>query len=215
MGPYYNRCKWSLIKKLLLFLPRNAIVSSVLTMLTYYANIGLCCLPPMTLKGPRCSVFTSLSSCIIVLLAATQASAENPDHVARLKKTKQCSGCDLSGANLSKLNLKGAFLKGANLRSADVSNTNLIQADLEGAIITGANLRGSNLIGANLRNAKLNSVDLSEAKLMDANLAGATLVNANFHYANFTGADMSGTNLNGGIRCRLAIAPDGSDGIRC
>ena len=63
---------------------------------------------------------------------AAPVYAENPDHVAKLKNTKQCPGCDLSGADLSKLNLKNANLKGANLRSANLSESNLLQADWKG-----------------------------------------------------------------------------------
>jgi hypothetical protein len=84
----------------------------------------------------------------------------NPEHLKRLKKTKNCINCDLQGANLNGANLENADLQGANiegtnLQGADLRNANIKGANLEGSKLDGANLLGANLQGAYLRRAKL------------------------------------------------------------
>ncbi|CCI08287.1 pentapeptide repeat-containing protein [Microcystis aeruginosa] len=76
---------------------------------------------------------------------ASPSRAENPDHVKKLKQTKQCPGCDLSGADLSGLNLRQANLQGADLSGSNLSRSDLTKANLSNAILTGSGLYASKL----------------------------------------------------------------------
>jgi len=70
---------------------------------------------------------------VLVLSIAPPLRAENPDHVKKLKQTKQCPGCDLSGADLSGLNLRQANLQGADLSGSNLSRSDLTKANLNRA----------------------------------------------------------------------------------
>ena len=63
----------------------------------------------------------------------TQAGADDPADLQKLKDTGNCVSCDLSGAYLNAANLIDADLK-----FADLSNANLSDADLGGANLKGA-----------------------------------------------------------------------------
>jgi len=77
----------------------------------------------------------------------------NPEHLKRLKKTKNCINCDLQGANLNGANLENADLQGANI---------------EGTNLQGADLRNANIKGANLEGSKLDAEDIQIAKASGA-----------------------------------------------
>jgi uncharacterized protein YjbI with pentapeptide repeats len=81
------------------------------------------------------------------ILAVTQvpATAENPNHVKRLRDTRSCPGCALADADLA-----GLQAELGDLRNADLRRANLYKAALRGADLTGANLVGANLEGADL-----------------------------------------------------------------
>jgi len=123
---------------------------------------------------------------ILILMAWTAivlgtASAYNNADIQKLKKTKQCPGCDLSGAYLAGSDLSGARLAHANLSGADLSHADLSDADLHGAKLVLADMTGTNLSRANLTSANLFMADL-----FGADLFGATLDNADL-----TGADLT------------------------
>ncbi len=128
-----------------------------------------------------------LLAAITPLLIANVSQAANPEHVARLLKTKECNNCDLSGADLIGAVLTGAKLQGANLNAA-----NLTGADLSGADLTRTSLAGSNLVGANLQKSTLN-----EASLVYANLALAQLNSALLNKTDLQATNLMGSNLMG------------------
>jgi Pentapeptide repeats (8 copies) len=124
-----------------------------------------------------------LTVCTAMVLGTGTASAYNEADLQKLKKTKQCPGCDLSGAYLSGADLSGARLPRANLSGADLSRADLSGADLSAvklvlADMTGTNLTGANLTGANLFMADLFGADLFGATLNNADLTGADLTKA-------------------------------------
>ena len=102
---------------------------------------------------------------ITTLSVAATATAANPDHVKRLRETKECPKCDLSGADLRGANLSFAILVDADLRGAKLQGANLSNADL-----SRANLSQADLTGANLTQAYLTNANLDKTKLIDATL---------------------------------------------
>lgn len=86
--------------------------------------------------------------CTFAAIALPGASADNPEHVAQFRQTRQCPGCDLSNAQLAGMQAQGANLTNANLRDATFYGGDLREADLTGAILDGANLEMVNLAGA-------------------------------------------------------------------
>jgi hypothetical protein len=92
----------------------------------------------------------------VLSLFATSAAAFDAEHVAKLKSTGSCRGCDLSGAALNGLKLKGADLAGADLT----------EAKLDTADLSGARLRGANLSRATGSFLRLAGADLSGARLV-------------------------------------------------
>lgn len=148
------------------------------------------------------------------------ASAADDKHIAQLRETNSCVGCDLSGADLtgssalrpdlsganlsrtklSKSTLFEARLSGAFLFEADLFESDLAKADLTKANLSGANLSRTNLSGAKLSEAILSRANLTRANLTDADLtkaslSGATLSGGNLQGADLTGADLSGSKL--------------------
>ena len=97
------------------------------------------------------SLSTARAACLAVALAFTASVAvwaAVPEHVAKVKETKSCEGCDLSDADLALLSAPEGNFGGANL-----TNANLYRADLRGAFLLGARLNGTYLVGADLTGA--------------------------------------------------------------
>ena len=74
--------------------------------------------------------------CLLSLGGCSKYSDEVQANLTKIKKTKACSGCDLTGIEL-------------------------VAFDLENANLTDANLASATLIGATLRNTNLTGVKLS------------------------------------------------------
>ena len=108
-------------------------------------------------------VMLALIGCTPMVLGT--ASAYNEADLQKVKKTKQCPGCDLSAAYLSGSDLSGARLSRANLSGLDLSHADLSGADLSGAKLLLADLTGTNLTGANLTGANLFTAELYGANL--------------------------------------------------
>src|SRR4051812_27016278 len=72
-------------------------------------------------------VFGLLSAAL--LLPHEGVFAADPNHVAQLRETKKCEGCDLTGANLT-----GAFLGRAGLTGANLSEAELLGGKLSHAV---------------------------------------------------------------------------------
>ncbi len=111
-------------------------------------------------------------------LQAMGITGEVKQNVEKLKRTKECPGCNLEGAKLGKADLTFANLKNANLRLVDLNWADLPNANLEGANLEGAKLPNANLEGANFYNANLEGANLYNANLYNANLKGANLEGA-------------------------------------
>jgi len=126
---------------------------------------------------------------------AKKTTTYNPEHLKRLRGTKECPNCDLRGADLEGANLRDANLYRANLRDANLYRANLRDANLKGANLKGANLKGANLIGANLMSAKLQG-----ANLRDANLYSDKIVEING-----LGFVTSNTNLRSGAGTNFKV----------
>jgi hypothetical protein len=90
-------------------------------------------------------------------------SAEDPEDLRRLQRTKVCIQCNLQRADLS-------------------------QADLQGIILRRTTLKRANLRGADLRFAILRDVNFNQADLTDADLTGAILKQVSFKGAILNGA---------------------------
>ncbi len=86
-------------------------------------------------------------------------------HLEQLKRTLECSKCNLNNADLSGANLSGANLNEANMRKANLLYTNLTNAFLVGADLFSINLVDANLTGANLTGANLHGANVS-AKIL-------------------------------------------------
>ena len=116
-------------------------------------------------------IFSSHPLMILILTflfslgGCSKYSDEVQTNLIKLKKTKSCSGCDLSGIELISFDLKGADLSGANLTGA-----NLRRSDLTGANLSDANLTDTDLLGANLTGAILTNTNLTGVKLSYANI---------------------------------------------
>jgi len=93
---------------------------------------------------------------VIAAVARVGLSADDPEHVQRLRETRECRGCNLAFASLD----------GVNVELGD-----LREADLQGASLYAANLRGADLTGALLTDTDLKSADLRDTK--GVNLSGA------------------------------------------
>lgn len=94
---------------------------------------------------------------MLVFTSLHDAAGENPEHVEKLRKTRDCQGCDLTKAKLGGLQAADAKLQNANLTDASFYGGNLRGADLTGAVLDGTNLEMTDLtgaIGAVLVNAK-------------------------------------------------------------
>jgi uncharacterized protein YjbI with pentapeptide repeats len=103
----------------------------------------------MTFRALRRSDLTT-ALMALAFAGAVASAASDPAHVAQLKSTKKCAGCDLSGADLRGADLKAADLKSANLQGAKLYKANLVAANLEFADLREADLRGANLRQANI-----------------------------------------------------------------
>ena len=105
---------------------------------------------------------TIILACISILSlgGCSKYSDEVQENLTKLKKTKACSGCDLTGVELVAFDLKSADLSGANLTSANLNRVDL----------TEANLTDANLLGAILTDAKLTNTNLSGVKLSYSNI---------------------------------------------
>jgi len=111
-------------------------------------------------------------------LFATPCSAWDEAHLAKLKETGQCAGCDLSGADLRWANVYAAELGGApNLVDAVLDGANLSNANLYGGNLEGASLKNANLAGANMSWGSLIGADLSNADITDTKMTGAIFCN--------------------------------------
>ena len=108
----------------------------------------------------------------------------------RLRKDKECNGCDLEKANLDNVQLNNVSLKRAKLVHTNLNNKNLQSSNLEGA-----NLHAARLEDAKLNNANLSNANLAHANLNYADLRGADLRNAKLRFTRFYGADLRGANL--------------------
>ena len=108
----------------------------------------------------------------------------------RLRKDKECNGCDLEKANLDNVQLNNVSLKRAKL-----VHTNLNNKNLQGSNLEGANLHAARLEDAKLNNANLSNANLAHANLNYADLRGADLRNAKLRFTGFYGADLRGANL--------------------
>ena len=108
----------------------------------------------------------------------------------RLRKDKECNGCDLEKANLDNVQLNNVSLKRAKL-----VHTNLNNKNLQGSNLEGANLHAARLEDAKLNNANLSNANLAHANLNYADLRGADLRNAKLRFTRFYGADLRGANL--------------------
>ena len=120
---------------------------------------------------------------LFIIDGCSKYSDEVQANLIKLKKTKSCSGCDLTGIELISFDLKGADLSGANLTGA-----NLRRSDLTGANLTDTNLTDANLLGVNLKDAKLINTNLTGVKLSHSNINGAeisgqVLKDAHMNYA--------------------------------
>ena len=102
---------------------------------------------------------------LLSLSGCSKYSDEVQANLTKLKKTKACSGCDLTRIELISFDLKGADLSGANLTGA-----NLRRSDLTGANLSDANLTDTDLLGANLTGAILTNTNLTGVKLSYANI---------------------------------------------
>ena len=85
---------------------------------------------------------------IVACAATVYAASANPEHVAALRATKQCRGCDLSNAQLGGFQGQNADLINADLTDASFYGGSLKGADLTGAILTRTNLAMADLSGA-------------------------------------------------------------------
>ena len=93
--------------------------------------------------------------CFLSLLGCSKYSDEVRANLTKLKKTKSCSGCDLTG-----IELIGFDLKNADLSAADLTGANLRRSDLTGANLTDSNLTDADLLGVNLAKAKLTNTNV-------------------------------------------------------
>ena len=89
----------------------------------------------------------------LALLAASPASAFDPDQLQQLLTTNACPQCDLSGADLSNQNLTDAHLSGANLQNANLTGATMTGADVSGADFTGATVTGVSHENTNKKDA--------------------------------------------------------------
>jgi uncharacterized protein YjbI with pentapeptide repeats len=111
-------------------------------------------------------------------------------NLTNLKKTKACSGYDLSGIELISFDLRGADLSRANLTGA-----NLRKSDL-----TRANLTDTNLTGGKLSYANINGVEMSNVMLGGAKLNNVKVVKSRISYSDMTGTnntDLADTRVSG------------------
>ena len=108
-------------------------------------------------------VLTVVMVVISLFVASTMLYGFDEKQVQVLKKTNNCTKCDLSGAKLSNLYLEYADLSGANLSGADLSNVMLSNANLSGANLSGANLSFATLSGANMSKASLSKTFFDQA----------------------------------------------------
>ncbi len=67
------------------------------------------------------------------LACAGPTLAFDADHLAKVKASEDCTGCDLSGASLYFADLSDADLSATNLTDANLSRANLVGANLTGA----------------------------------------------------------------------------------
>ena len=114
-------------------------------------------------------------------LGCSKYSNEVQTNLTKLKKTKACSGCDLSGIELISFDLKNADissanLTGANLSRSDLTGANLTDTNLSGADLLGVNLTGATLTNTNLTGVKLSYADISEVEMSNVMLAGEKLI---------------------------------------
>jgi uncharacterized protein YjbI with pentapeptide repeats len=114
------------------------------------------------------TIISSLLAAAFVLSASPSMAACKSDlcrkNVAKLKRTKKCTKCDLRRADLSRADLRFANLGGADLYGANLSSADLTGANLRSADLRYANLKSADLRGASLRSAHLWSATLSGAK---------------------------------------------------
>jgi uncharacterized protein YjbI with pentapeptide repeats len=130
------------------------------------------------------SAFRAVAA-ILVLSAATAASAQNPVQIAKSRKGASCPGCNLFQADFANLELKGRNFAHARLRQADMST-----AVMNRTSFTGADLRDVNAYGAVFGGANFAGADLTNATFVGTFLEGANFRGARLAGANFSGAEM-------------------------
>jgi uncharacterized protein YjbI with pentapeptide repeats len=118
------------------------------------------------MKNTICSNFRWILA-FTLIIGVTSLHGFDEAHLAKLKSTNSCRGCDLSNANLTN----------ASLMSADLTGANLSKANLANAYLYLANLTHTNIEGANLTNAHLYGAILKGAKMTGANFSGTTWTN--------------------------------------
>jgi hypothetical protein len=126
------------------------------------------------MKNPFLQIKLSAISMFVLLflaMTATMGSAFVPEDLVRLKKEKNCPGCDLRSADLRDLNLFDANLEGANLMGANLENVNLEHATLDDAGLEKANLKS-----AIIKNASMDHATLEETITINANFEGTVWI---------------------------------------
>lgn len=126
----------------------------------------------MSMQFTRANLF-AISLVIFFLLVVTSARvlALVPEDLERLKKEKNCPGCDLRSADLRGLNLYDANLEGANLMGANLEGVNLEHATLDDAGLEKANLKN-----AVIKNASMDHAAIDDAIMTNTNFEGTVWI---------------------------------------
>lgn len=112
----------------------------------------------------------AICSALAAVAVLRAAEASDPAHVAQLRATGSCAGCDLAGADLKGLTAELGDLSYANLAESDLYKARLKNANLAGASLNGANLSGADLTGA--RGADLAGAITDAATICPSGAAG-------------------------------------------
>ncbi|HIA77843.1 MAG TPA: hypothetical protein EYO05_06640 [Gammaproteobacteria bacterium] len=70
-------------------------------------------------------LFAIVLSLLMLVGFSADAVAVNKDDLDKLRKTNECSKCDLTGADLRGANLSEANLKWAKMTAANLADSNL------------------------------------------------------------------------------------------
>jgi uncharacterized protein YjbI with pentapeptide repeats len=176
-------------KALQLKLPRWAIASSLLVMMTLGLGIF------MIVREQQSHNSIAINPPEID--TGVEAATSKPSIMSKEKflNDYKAGKRDFNGVNLSGLGLSGAVLSEINLSAAILEGTDLHHAKLNRANLTGAVLAKADLRGIDLANANLNDANLTEAKLNEAVLTKATLLRANLSKARLDFATLQGAEL--------------------